>query len=464
MWKGFIEWFIHGRDRLDPDSYRRAQFFVISFLIFFAGCFLGQIFIILGNFPMDIVIGNGIMTVLIPTALFLYRRFGGRIVIVNVVSVMGYMSNVGTYDFSGGIYSSDLASGIIISAWIYLVANRISGLFWFGVTLLSITFFYYAEIHGFKDFRGDVMKLAPEYHFFNYIFILLFLLLVIHLYDSGKESFLKMLRSTLSDINRKNAQLELFKQDTEASISYARRIQLAVLPQEEAIYRAIPLSFIFYRPKDIVSGDFFWFHRIDGARYVLALADCTGHGVPGAFMTVIGSSLLNQVIVEGNCFDPAAILETLDEKLVQMLKQEKQRYANVPDGMDISIIYVDLGQNRLFFSSAKRPMLFVRDGLLQEFKGSKHSIGGIRSGEKVFEEFEITFREDDQFYFYSDGFTDQFGGDKGKKYSSRRFKEKIQSLHLLPMQLQAKEIEREFESWKGGLEQVDDVCVMGIRF
>lgn len=265
-------------------------------------------------------------------------------------------------------------------------------------------------------------------------------------------------------VEQSNKELESKNKDITDSINYARKIQYAVLPNEENIYRSIPLSFIVYKPRDIVSGDFFWFAELDEKSYILVTADCTGHGVPGAFMTVIGSSLLNQIIVEGGISEPSLILRELDKRINVTLKQEKERLLTVQDGMDLSLLKVDRSKKQFTFTSAKRPAIFIRDKQIREIKGSKFSLGGMRTGEKYFEELTMDYKEDDIIYFFTDGVTDQFGGEKGKKYSIKRLRELLLNIHMLPMHDQKKRLELTIEKWKGNLEQVDDICLVGIRF
>lgn len=264
-------------------------------------------------------------------------------------------------------------------------------------------------------------------------------------------------------ILHKNQELETQKQDIVASINYAKRIQTAVLPQEETIARNLPLSFILYKPKDIVSGDFYWFHEIDKDNCILVCADCTGHGVPGAFMTVIASSLLNQTVIDNKIYDPSDILMEVNSLLNMTLKQDKERLG-VQDGMDLSLVKIDKAARELTITSAKRPVVFIHNKQMQEFKGSKYSIGGIREGEKKFEEITLKYQEEDMLYFFTDGYHDQFGGEKGKKYSSKRLKEFLFSIHQESIPAQKEKLISEMSSWMGELEQVDDMCVVGIRF
>ncbi len=265
-------------------------------------------------------------------------------------------------------------------------------------------------------------------------------------------------------LEEKSRELETKNHDVRDSINYAKRIQYAVLPSEEAIQRAIPLSFIYYLPKDIVSGDFYWFHELNKDEYIIICGDCTGHGVPGAFMTVIGSNLLNQIVIDNKFYEPGKILMNLDELLNSTLKQDKQRQQGVQDGMDLSLIKVNKHKKECTITSAKRPVILVRDKQMKEFKGSKHSLGGMRSGEKHFEEIKFELKEDDVIFTYTDGYTDQFGGEKGKKYSSKRLKEFLVNISEDTALVQKQKLEQEFTKWRGQHEQVDDVNVLGIRF
>jgi serine phosphatase RsbU (regulator of sigma subunit) len=265
------------------------------------------------------------------------------------------------------------------------------------------------------------------------------------------------------ELESKSKELETKNHDVRDSINYAKRIQYAVLPQEETIYRSIPLSFIFYKPKDIVSGDFFWFHEINKEEYLLVCADCTGHGVPGAFMTVIGSSLLNQTVIDNKIYEPAKILQEVDKLINFTLKQQKDHDISVQDGMDLTLIKVNKLKKEIVITSAKRPFVFIRNKELKETRGSKHSLGGMRSGEKEFEEHTINYLEDDLLYLFTDGYADQFGGEKAKKFSSKRLRELFLDIHRLPMSEQKEKVTKTTSDWQGNLEQIDDMLVIGIK-
>ncbi len=181
-------------------------------------------------------------------------------------------------------------------------------------------------------------------------------------------------------------------------------------------------------------------------------------------MTVIGSNLLNQIVIDNRVYEPGKILLNLDQLLNSTLKQDKQRLQGVQDGMDLSLIKVNKLKKECIITSAKRPVILLRDKQMKEFKGSKHSLGGMRTGDKDFEEIRFALQEDDVLFTYTDGFTDQFGGEKGKKYSSKRLKEFLVSISEDTALVQKRKLEQEFANWMGQHEQVDDVCVLGIRF
>jgi serine phosphatase RsbU (regulator of sigma subunit) len=264
-------------------------------------------------------------------------------------------------------------------------------------------------------------------------------------------------------LQKSNRELESKNEDIISSINYARRIQNAILPNDETIQRGIPGSFIFYQPRNIVSGDFYWFNETEDS-YILVAADCTGHGVPGAFMTVIGSNLLTQIVSENQVTEPAKIMIQLDDHITSTLKQEKQHVQIVQDGMDLSLLKVNKSKREFIFTSAKRPAVFIRNGEIREFKGSKSSLGGLKSGDKKFEEIAINYEEGDMIYLFTDGYIDQFGGTENKKFMIRRLRELLLKIWQLPMQEQEKRISEAINGWIGNNEQTDDILLIGVRF
>lgn len=246
------------------------------------------------------------------------------------------------------------------------------------------------------------------------------------------------------------------------SINYAYKIQSALLPSEWRFSKAFPESFIFNRPRDIVSGDFYWLHE-SGSHITLAVADCTGHGVPGALMSIVGIDCLNIVITDPRATDPAKILSLLDEKVISALNMETAN-ATAMDGMDIVILRLDKRTGEISMASANRPVFVQTGNELITLKPDKFPIGGYFGNEKKFNTRKLSAGKGEMIYLFSDGFSDQFGGERGKKLKLKGFHNFVSRIATLPVTEQAKEAEAFFDAWKGQLEQLDDVLVVGLRF
>ncbi len=219
---------------------------------------------------------------------------------------------------------------------------------------------------------------------------------------------------------------------------------------------------MFYQPCDVVSGDFYWVARTD--QYVIyTVADCTGHGVPGGFMSMIGNDLLNHIVLENGITQPKTILERLDEGIIKSLKQ-KGESEEVHDGMDMALCRWQPEQNQLLFAGAKNPLYLVRKGELQEYKANRFPIGGYFEN-KSFSEQEVKVQQGDTLYLFSDGYPDQFGGPRGKKFKKKRFKRLLAEIEKKEMGQQKKELGKTIEDWmeQHDEEQIDDICVLGVR-
>lgn len=262
----------------------------------------------------------------------------------------------------------------------------------------------------------------------------------------------------------KVARMEKYNLNITDSINYARRIQESILPGEDQIRKYFKDSFALIMPKDIVSGDFFWIHELVPEReYLLALADCTGHGVPGAMMSIIGHSLLNEIVEAHGFSDPPKVLKLLNSEVIKTLRQ-KQGDSSSSDGMDIALIHINLDTMKIRFSGAYRPV-YRMNGVLEIFKGDRQPIGGMHhEGEREFRGMDFDIAKGDAIYLMSDGFTDQFGGPDDKKFLSHRVKSLIEDNHKYSMQAQSFVFRKTFDSWKGKGEQIDDVSVIGIKF
>lgn len=247
------------------------------------------------------------------------------------------------------------------------------------------------------------------------------------------------------------------------SIQYARRIQKAVLPKVENFYSMFSESFVFSKARDIVSGDFLWMHD-KGDKQIIALIDCSGHGVPGAFMSIIGNDLLEKIIADESENRPSVILQKLEDRLIVALRNGGSA-EDVKDGMDIGICVIDKTKNKISFSGAYRS-LFFRDktGVLQEVPGNPFSIGGgVNGRRKDFKLETFSFEPGTIFYMSSDGYYSQFGGENGKKFMKSRFRETLAQISRQPVEQQKELLAKTFDEWKGANEQVDDVLVVGFR-
>ncbi len=254
--------------------------------------------------------------------------------------------------------------------------------------------------------------------------------------------------------------IELKNKAITDNIDYAQRIQSAILPDTKLIYKTLTQSFILFLPKDIVSGDFYAFAERNGRIFIIA-GDCTGHGVSGAFMSMIGSSLLNQIINEKGIEQPARILTELNKAVIEALKQSENE-SN--DGMDIAICSFDQSMNELQYAGANRPLWLVRNNEIITYSPDKFPIGGLQMArDRAFTNHSIQLQPSDTIYIFTDGYSDQFGGPHGKKLMKAKFRETLLSIQPMDMLEQETHLRQFFEQWKGDTEQVDDVLVIGVR-
>lgn len=275
------------------------------------------------------------------------------------------------------------------------------------------------------------------------------------------------------EITKQNDIIQQKNQDILASITYAKRIQEAILPLPQIMSSFLRNMFVLFKPKDIVSGDFYWFMPV-GDTILFAVVDCTGHGVPGAFMSIVGYNSLNQVIKEKNLTEPGEILNNLNVLVQQALHTSEQE---IKDGMDIALCALNTKTKVLKFAGANNPLYVVRSKdknvlsekvveygnfAIYEIKGNSQPIGAYIKHHN-FNTHELNLSEGDSLYIFSDGYADQFGGPNGKKLKYKTFKEQLLSIQQYGMDEQKKHLQLFFDEWKGEYEQIDDVCVMGVK-
>jgi serine phosphatase RsbU (regulator of sigma subunit) len=264
-------------------------------------------------------------------------------------------------------------------------------------------------------------------------------------------------------VQERTQELKKKNKDIIDSISYAQRIQTAVLPNLELINKVIPNNFVFHRSKDIVSGDFLWVDEQFGKKY-FSVIDCTGHGVPGAFMSIMANNNLNYLLKERRLQTPGAILKELDLRVKETVKQSKDEFNDL-FGMDMSLCALDLKNGVLEYAGAFNP-LWVYDGeKIVECKAERFPVGHyfFEPENKVFATNTIKVKQGDRIFLFSDGFQDQFGGEYGGKFLKEKLKELILNTAALPLQDQHNKLETVFDEWKGNFEQIDDVMVLGVE-
>ena len=273
-----------------------------------------------------------------------------------------------------------------------------------------------------------------------------------------------VLKSYNEQVLLQNEELHFAYSKITDSIKYAERLQYAVVSNEKELQNLFPNSFLINKPKDIVSGDFLWLAQIKQYK-IVAVADCTGHGVPGSMMTFLGIAALNQIVIEKKILKPDLILEELDRKIIESLSKNTENFQQ-SDGMDIAIICMDTQNKTLEFAGAKNPLYRVRNGALESFSANIYSLGfNIFEEEKHFNLHQIEWQEGDMFFACSDGFQDQFGGtsDKPRKFLTKNLKEMLQAHAHLPIQVQKEAYCKILSDWQGEQSQTDDILLLGIR-
>ncbi|HAS42407.1 MAG TPA: hypothetical protein DCS93_18155 [Microscillaceae bacterium] len=325
--------------------------------------------------------------------------------------------------------------------WLNNVTGAIFAMIIFATILRSETFSYESKL------RQQNLTLAEQKE-------------ELHLSLEELRSTQEFLEHKQQEITKKNVRIERLYKDLNSSIQYAQNIQKSILPSPQKLKQLLPDSFVLFKPRDIVSGDFYYLEEVKG-QIVLAAIDCTGHGVPGAFMSMIGNDLLTEIVKNKCITKPAQILENLHTGVRQLLKQED---TDNHDGMDISLVVIDLRHQSLEFAGAINPFVYVQNNELKIIKGNKAPIGGEQKESiREFTSHRISLEHPFTFYLFSDGFQDQFGGPANKKFMRTRFYELLLENHQQPLEQQKNSLEEALEKWQGGESQIDDVLVIGVR-
>lgn len=283
---------------------------------------------------------------------------------------------------------------------------------------------------------------------------------IFRLYNKTKQINV-LLHQKNEEINKQNERIAWQHKEITDSIVYARRIQHAILPPQEIISQTLADHFILFKPRDIVSGDYYWMTQIQN-KIIITAADCTGHGVPGAFMSLLGITFLNEIVHEKQITQSDCILRELRERIIDSLNKSG-RTEDYKDGMDMALCVIHKDTHTLDYSGAYNPLYILRNGELTEIKADKMPVG---LSEKSHEQFSITseqLQENDCIYMFSDGYVDQFGGPQNRKFMTRQFKELLITIHHEPMEIQKEILDTTIETWKGSNRQIDDIIVIGLK-
>ncbi len=338
---------------------------------------------------------------------------------------------------------------------------------------------YTFQIRAFNnDGTGNIR--ATEYKFYItppfwqtmafYVFAVLFAIFGLYVFDKMRTHKLKIVKKILEEkveerteeLAIKNAELAEKNKDITDSIRYAKRIQEAILPPEYVIKDAFPNSFVFSKPKDIVSGDFYWLEKKED-EILFAAVDCTGHGVPGALMSIVGSNILNQAVHDNIAIIPARLLDKLNKGVSETLNQTSED-TKLRDGMDIALCSINFKSMELQYAGAYNPLFIIRGKELIEVKADNIAIGSYTAAQQQhYTNHIIPIQKGDTIYIFSDGFADQFGGPDGKKFKLTQFKTMLMNLNGVSMDQQKIALARSIEEWRGVLQQVDDMLVIGVR-
>ncbi len=344
---------------------------------------------------------------------------------------------------------------------------------WLGVAMFGLVVILFFVVLNTREMVEAIIVATPEQlAFFRNIYLAVAFIITFTIafyFRTIVNDFEKIVTQKNSLLKASNEEIETQHSEIKASINYAKRIQEAILPSNSLIKKYLPNSFVYYQPKDIVAGDFYWMHvlpepngwDINGNVVLFAAADCTGHGVPGAMVSVVCNNSLNQSVKEFGITQPSLVLEKTRELVIDTFSESIEK---VQDGMDLALCSLNLKTHELQYSGANNPLWIIRNGAteIEEIKADKHHVGKCDLT-PAFTNHHIQLNKGDHIYIFSDGLVDQFGGPKGKKFMSARFKTLLLSIKDKSMEEQQSTIKQSINKWMGSLEQVDDICMIGVK-
>lgn len=450
-----IDYFVPAKYADDKELKRKSRFIIwFAFITNIIGIFFSIVLFLIDSIDKQNAILAFTLPVLSGIAILDFRRRGSFIFTTHFFCSFFIIAMAIMPETTGGLFSPDMPTLYILPIFALIMGNLRIGVFYSVVTIGIFLIYYFLSFSDYAHYLEQVNKLPAEYFVFNLVLNILVLLFLVFRNEILRLKLLGEIKDTNLIISQKNNEIT-------DSINYAKRIQTAILPEPETVKNHLPHSFILYLPKDIVSGDFYWVAEKGGFQFI-AVADCTGHGVPGAFMSVIGVNQLNDIILEKSITEPTTILEELNRSINKALKQNQN---DINDGMDIALLKINPRDKTIDYAGAYRPLYYVRNKELTEIKATKSSIGGFdRDKEKKFASTRLQLQAGDMVYLSTDGYADQFGSEKNKKITTRNFKRMLVNICGQTLPEQEKHLLDFFNAYKAGYEQTDDVLIAGLRF
>ena len=435
--------FLHG----DSESVRhkKSTLTIIAFPLGVAGIVWGMVYFFFGyTAPACIPFFFGVLTFVNLACFIIYKKFRFfRFTQILLILLLPFFLQItlGGFVLSSCVILWSIVSPIGASVF-YSIKKSLN---WFIAFLVLIIIAFFID-----DFAREYCQYDISDNFIKGMFLMNLLGIscisfTIQYYFLNKQAGLKRI------VRKRNKEIS-------DSIMYAKNIQTAILPSVKLLNNLIPNHFMFYHPKDIVSGDFYWIERKENKVFV-SVVDCTGHGVPGAFVSIIGHGCLNRAVNEFNLTKPSDILDKLNELVEDTFsKSEKE----IRDGMDMALCCIDLKNNTLEFAGAYNSLYYIQDGILSEIKGDKQPIGHYFE-RKPFTNHTLTLDRVDWLFLFSDGYVDQFGGPDHKKFKKHAFKKiLVDNQDKTPADLKRILIER-YQNWRGNVDQIDDICILGLK-
>lgn len=475
----FIKWFIPKNILRESEEYRKAGLIIYSSFITMFFCLL-YIFVATSICLVQLSNTLAFSIVLFLIILFVFRQTGKFILVGNLFAANMFVISVVGVINTGGIDSPSVAWLILPTVVAFMYANKNSAYVWATIAIGLIIEFYLVGLYGIALSAEYNKDAHHTYRFFAFTGLFSYLLIIFVIYEQAKERFARQLKEANLNISEKNEEIQTQSnhlsdalQEITHSIEYAKRIQKAVLGNPQELTSGFRQGFVFLEPRDIVSGDFFWYSSVtqtltklgnnQAPVKVVIAADCTGHGIPGAFMTIMGNALLDEIVNEKHITAPDKILEELDHKVIATL-QKHDGGEGTNDGMDMGVLTIHEAQKKAYFAGAKSPLWYICEGEVHEVKGSKYPVGSTQyPPPKVYDAHAIDLKEETMLYLFSDGFQDQFGGEHDKKYLRSRFRQFLLSISHFPGGKQKDLLTQEFINWKGPNAQTDDVLVIGVQ-